>query len=348
MSTEKSTNRHFTQVAIETTYADQMTAIATADTQYAFPTFQPPEITPAHQFDGNLEGEGAPGGQTVGHIQPFGRHGTFSLQSRFRKPSATYSASVHPDVLRLARAHGLTATFSSSPTARWTLTPQADPTTSCALDVYQHGELEHLYGAYVTALEIAADGPVAPTWSYEGIGIRSVPTDAAVPSIGYTASSRLLERAILSGSTPVLTLATGGQTAPLKVRSWRFRSERPAEPRITGGSSEHAGFALGNPVVTLECTVEAVLRANTTTSPFMTSSFGGRFDPTRLYEAASVLAATLTVGTTGFIVSGANVSLTGEPTRGAQGAIATWDLALRFNATERHLSDAFSILFPYS
>lgn len=347
MSTEKNTNRHYCQVGIESTYGGTTVALPTSDTTYSFHTHEPPTFTNRWQFDGNLDGQAAPGGSPYPNIIPYGRARDFSLVSRFRKPSSTYSASVFPEVLTAARGHGYGATFSSSPTPRWTLAPQRSGFSSLAVDGYVHGELEHVYGAYLSSLTIEAEGAAPPVWTFEGSGIANATTDASVPSIGYPAVDRLLQRAVY-GSTPVLTLTKGGQTPPLRVRSFRFRSERPVEERMTGTTAEHPGFALGNDVVTLECVVEAMLVTGVTSTPWMATS-SGRFNPRALYEAGETFTATLTVGALGFtITSSTNACFTGEPERDAAAPIALWNLAMRFNATSEVNADSHTILFPYS
>lgn len=354
MSTQKNTNRHLTLAQIEASYGAQTAAIAATDTSYTIHTFERPTVTPAWQFDGATAGLASPGGSTYPNVAPFGRKATFALPMYFRKQTVPYSASVIPEVAKVARGHGYAATFNATGSAAlgplWMLAPQREGFSSLAVDFYQHGEFEHVWGAYLSSLTIEAEGVEVPRWTFEGQGMAAT-DDIAIPSVGFVATNRRLDRAVaVSSSVPVLSLtsSTGSQVVSLKTRSFRFRSERTLEERISGmDATYHAGFAMGNDEVTLECVVEAVDRTTTTSSPYMDGA-ADKLHPTKLYEAADTFAATLTVGSLGFSIAGATVNFTAEPQRDASGAIATWGLSMRFNPSAEHFADSHTIKFPYN
>lgn len=351
---DKLTTRHFTQLKVEASYAAETATLPTTDSSLAFHTHEEPQTSLAWQFDGNLEGEGAAGGSTRPHLAPSGRNGEVSLATRFRKTSATYTASVKPMVVDALRVAGYNAAFTAGPPATWTMTPLRAGYASGAVDVYKHGEVEHFFGVYFNRVEIAAEGPTVPVWTFAGRGIANRPADASVPSVGYPAYERSLAKAI-GASVATLQLTSGAQTVALKSRSFNFVAERPIEELVNQGvtagtGAQHPGFDIGNEVVTLETVVEARVRATASASPYAVGA-SGAFDPSAMLENAQPLSLALTIRTSGqphFTLSGATVSLAAEPERDGAGPTALWRLRFQCNASADHLADSHSIVMAYT
>lgn len=344
----KQRNRHFTQVGVETAYADHgSTAYATADTSFSFHTRAQPTVTPGYQFDGALEGEGSPGGNSRPNIATQGRWAAVELPFYFRSPTATYSSSVIPDALRACRGHGLSASFS---TGTWTLAPQRSAHTSVGVDVYADAEREILCGVFFQKLAIAYQAGRVPEWTLSGQGVRAIPTDTAVPTLGYQAFSRDYATYVNtgSGSTP-LSLTVGGNSCTMLIREGTFTSERPIEERMSGQESgesglAHPGFVLGNEVATFEGIVEAASRV--TTTPFAS---GANISPTHIYEAGNAFTVNIQSGRMtsqhGFRIASAASSacFEGDVERDGSGAAALWKIKIRFNASTDVANDAYSI-----
>jgi hypothetical protein len=346
-------NKHAVYLEVEASgYGVTSAPVSTTDGTRLLHTHEPPE-TPAEewQFDGALEGEGSPGGSRLPRITPVGRHGAFTLRTRHKPPTAGYGASTYSRLIHALRGHGYGLTYSATPSPNIVLAPARSSYASLAVNIYKHGERKQFIGAHLNRVAVSSQGPTVPVWELQGRGIAIRGETVACPTNGYGSETRSYAKSTPpAAGTPVLRLTAGGQTATLRVREWEFTSEREMTERMTGAETNenglrHAGFALGNDVVSLSCLVEA--RTRDTSSPYVDTTTG-QFDPALLFENASSVALALSVGTlsaNGFSLAAAQASLVSDAELEVEGVLPLWRLNFELCASDAHLADTHTWTF---
>ena len=226
-----------------------------------------PEPAFNYLYDG-ARGRSPLGGHLSG-VGPTGRGMTLALAAHMILPTAAYSASVQPSLLRLMRYCG----FDQDLTANvYTLTPESGAWSagdSGSFSIWTMGELWSMAGAYGT-FSVEADGPVIPTWNFDfqGIGNSLMSDVTPVPAITYLNAAKKPLKAL------GITLTIGGYAVGI-IRSFEFTLNRElavrANENLAGG---HQGFTPGNIAPRLSVTLERIALST--------------FDPYSLMEAGTV------------------------------------------------------------
>ena len=290
----------------------------------------------------NYAGDGN-AGLNPGNIGPrkrlpkSGRSLTMPIPHQFKGAGAAYSASVFPSFHRLLLASGFSATGSFvASSEKWTYTPELPSVYTGFLgEAYGRREKRPFVGG-LCDWSFSADGPVAPTHTFNLSAIASVlPTDATVPSITYPALT--VEPPIASGLTFVL-----GSFLTAEVLKFGFSLNRnlsTARVNLTA-SAAHQGFypAGYDPVFTVTLEQSAFVG-----SPYHTS---GGFDPYQLEANATSFASSIQVGSTQYNrwkLDFPQVQvLSAKPSN--NNGIATVDLELKPYATTPIANDFMTVL----
>jgi hypothetical protein len=145
---------------------------------------------------------------------------------------------------------------------------------SAAGELYSRGQKWPVTGVYAD-MGFEIDGPGLMIFEFPFMGLVSIPTDVAVPSITYNATQPPKAESV--------ALAIGAWATPV-VRKVGFKANRKASPRANINNPGHAGFSPGHRDPQLTITVEAAALAT--------------FDPYTLRDNATPQLVTFTVGAT--------------------------------------------------
>lgn len=217
-----------------------------------------------------------------------GRSLNMPIPHQFKGAGAAYSASVFPSFHTLLRASGFSAAVVTTASAeKWTYTPEVPGTFSGVSGTAYARRESWTFTGGLCNWNFSADGPVAPTHTFDLSGIGALPTDAALASITYPALS--VEPPIASAITFVFGSFL---TAEVLKFGWNLNRNLSTERVNLTASAAHQGFypAGYDPVFTV--TMEQSAFVNT---PFHTSA---GFDPYALEANATAFAASVQVGST--------------------------------------------------
>lgn len=219
----------------ESTYGTLPTSLGTEGVQL----LEPPFPEPAFLTDGARPGP--PGTLNQQRpARPTGRSVQRQLACEFKGTAATLAAGVTPEFHALLKACGLSATFSASPTPRWTYAPQNAYTglTSVSWRAWLDGERYDARGG-IGSFELVAENTGPARLNFDMQGILNDPVDEAVPVLAYPHVT------VVPPTCTGMTISLG-DFATAEVRSFRFAQGREIGPRANlAAASGHAGFAPG-------------------------------------------------------------------------------------------------------
>jgi hypothetical protein len=272
----------------ETTYGTAVSLSTTADglqLQYQDRNVGAP-LTLTYAFDGAMGPSVSALGQQV-RVSPSGFSVSGDLPMRSRPGGVAYTASVVPSLHRILKAAGFNATLTTAAgSEKWvyTPTPAGAAYTSLSTGLYTRGELWSATGV-IGNLRMEFANPAPPIYTFSMSGIASLPTDAAAPAITYPLQT------IAPPLASTLSLTLGSFTAAARVMSGSFDLQREISPRVrVSGGGAHLGFVPADRAPMLKVVLEATALAS---SPYTTST---GFDPYRLRDAGTVIAAGLQFG----------------------------------------------------
>lgn len=253
MSANKTLNQWGVVVKDEVAYGD---GTATALTDGVL-VVEMPETDLDYVHDGSRGRNPAGGGQLIS-VGQAGRGGTFQLQTQMMLPSA-FTGDPITSLDELIRWCGFEDTTVLDTSREYTPLPEG--LESGSVVVYKQGQEYDFAGVYGT-FGFAFDGPEVPLWTFDMVGIGSLPTDLAMPTVVYTTHLG----STVPGKALNLSLTLGAVTT-LKLRSAEFALNRETSPRADDNSAGgHAGYTLGNRDPRLTVVVEA--EALTTLDPY--------------------------------------------------------------------------------
>lgn len=216
-----------------------------------------------------------------------GRSLTMPIPHQFKGPGVAYSASVFPSFHTLLRGAGFSAAVTTtSGSEKWTYTPNVPGTFDGLSGIaYARRESWSFVGGLLN-WNFSADGPVAPTHTFDLQAIGALPTDASLPNITYPALT--VEPPIASA----ITFNLGAYVAAEVLRfSFNLGRNLTTERVNLTAAAAHQGFYPAGFEPVLSVTLEQSAFVG---SPFHTS---GGFNPYALEEAATAFASTLKIGT---------------------------------------------------
>ncbi len=259
---------------VESTYNTDVTP-ATTDAIRIIPPR--PQVKIAWGYDGARGPQNAGSGRWL-RAAPNGRTVSGSIKVEPKGLNSSYASSSNevPDVHRLLRAAGFTATLSAG--TSWTFTPDLFSVTPASLSTYFYdgGELWKTCGMY-TDLKIDIPNTGIPVFEFPfAATMVTDPADLTLPSMTYTAPTVVPPTA--NGVSFTLHNLTG---AVLRSASFSLnRSFNNARLNINAAAG-HAGFAPGfrDPVLDLVIEMTAL-----TTTPFTTATL---IDPYSLEKAGT-------------------------------------------------------------
>lgn len=275
-------------------------------------------------------------------VAPAGRGFSVPVQHEAKGPGAAYSASVLPSCHVAMRISGFDAAIDTTGGAEkvtYTPTPGAITFGSGLAEFYARQQKYAATGIYGVLDRVGADGPVVPLFEFTLRGLAGLVSDAVVPAITYPALTISPPRSV------GIAFALGNYSSNAVVRRWSLEMGGPtpgarANQNVSGG---HQGFARGGrrtPV--LNVTIEAPAL---TGSPFHAA---GGLDPYQLYDAATEVDASLTVGTVQynkFQVKPGKVQLMAPPEEDEDEGGALWNLKLQCNPTSINNNDDVSLIW---
>lgn len=281
-------------------------------------------------YDGNIGGAAgslAPQKRTT----PNGKFRAFQFKALPKGLGSAYSGSAYPplEVHRWLKGAGYTATYSATPTPQWSYTPTAVGTTPTHLTVsyYAQGS-QYDHTGVQCDFSYETQGLGVPIWTFDSRGVASAPSDAALPSITYTAPTVIppVASAVVTSFNAVTSLTVR------KVMFKRNRSNSTARiaQNLSGG---HAGFIYGRYSPEWEIEVERPARST--------------FDPEALMAAATSIDLSITFGSTQYnkwkhSTAQGQIIAVGP---GADGGLATVSFTVRGFASTPSANDAETILF---
>lgn len=281
--------------------------------------------------DGKRRGEGGPMSHGIKRVPKSGAFAQLAAICEAHGYGAAYSATNVPNIHDLAIAAGLAAEVDTTEDSE-TVTYTPGTAVSAVVEAYERAQKFILKGVYAD-LNISADAGAVPVWEFPLVGIPTLPTDLAVPTITYPT----VQPPIAEG----LTLSIG-DFASAVVRSFEFALNRENTPRLDANAAAgHGGYSIGGINPTLEVLCEA--------TALQTTPFHGAagLDPYQLAEAATAIAVSLTVGATQYnkwTLSGTAAQLV-DVADDEDGASAIWTLVFELNPTTSGGKDNLSILF---
>lgn len=326
---------------VESTYG---TKVATTTTDGIF-TIEPPEVEqPQYVNDG---GRGnAPSGAKRQNYSTSGRFGSMKIATEGIGGGAAYSASIKPYVDLLLRTSGMSSTGSfTGGSEKYTYKPFTGPSglESATYVAHLAGQNYTQYGCY-SSFEITADGPGAPRWDFDIMGVADLPIDEAIPA--YTTYP-----AVANGAAKAESIAfTLGLFTAAKVRSFHFTANRAhdAARLDINAATAHAGFTPGERDPILEVVIERC--AVTTTSPWSAAS---TLNPYGMMEDKNLVICSLAVGSVQYkrwkLFAGNPASAAQAQVMsvkdGFDGPTATWTIQIGFRPSTYALEDDYSIVF---
>jgi hypothetical protein len=323
----------------ESTYGTFVTMSTTADgiqLQYADRNVAAP-LSLEYAYDGDL----GPSVGNLGAIQrvsPSGFSVKGDLPTRARPGGAAYSATVTPSIHRILKACGFDATVTTTTSSeKWVYTPSApgNSYTSLSHALYSRGELWNVSGA-LGNIKMDFANPAPPIWTYSMMGIATLPSDAACPTITYPLAT------ILPPLASSITLTLGSLSTNAVVMSGSFDMQRQLTPRVAvSASGAHLGFVPGDRKPIIKVVLEATAL---TTTPYTSST---AFDPYNLRDKATSIAASLQFGSTQYNkykVAFAQAQVVNVVPQN-NGPIATVELTLQAYNSSATAADDMSITF---
>lgn len=273
-------------------------------------------------------------------VAPSGRGCSVPFQIEAKGAAAAYSASQKANIDRLLKMAGFDETLvttggSESSSYAPTAGGAGAAFKSGAFNCYARQQLFPITGAYAD-LEIVADGPVVPLWTFNTRGLVGAISDAAVPDITYPDLTTDPPKA-------VNIQFTLGNFTGAKVRRFSFRLGRQITPRANqNAASGHAGYTPSRRTPTLEVAIEATSLQAT---PFHAAA---AIDPYNLFDAASNLACSLQVGSTQYnrwkLTAGAAQLMAPPQEEDAEDG-ALWVCQFQLNPSSINLNDDVTFLF---
>lgn len=266
-----------------------------------------------------------------------GRGLTMPIPHQFKGAGAAYSATVKPSCHTLMLGAGFSAAVVTTASAeKWTYTPEV-PATYSGLSgtLYARRESWTFTGGLLD-WSFTADGPVAPTHTFNLSAIGAIPTDASLAAITYPALTT--EPPIASSITMVL-----GSYLTAEVLKFGFSLNRNLSTERVNltSSAAHQGFypAGYDPVFTVTIEQSAFVG-----SPYHTSS---GVDPYQLEANATAFAASVIVGATQYNKYKLDFPqvqvMSAKPSN--NNGIATVDLELKPYATTPVANDFMTVVF---
>lgn len=291
-----------------------------------------------YAFDGDM-GPAIRSGSPRKRVPPAGRAVGGTLPFRCKGYGAAYSASNTPNLHRILKACGYNAAvITTAGSENWAYTPTEEGLvfTSLTAEAYARGKKYPLTGM-IGSLAIEARNQAPPVWTmtYRAIS-TALPTDIAAPSISYPNES------LVEPLASAITLNLGSFLLPI-TNGFTFNQNRGIDfARVPlSGSSAHLGFVPQGRRATLSVTIE---ETNLVGTPFHTSA---GIDHHSLYEAATSIAVTLTVGSVQYnkyTIYG-TAQLEGPPKEGNNGPVATVELSWRFHSSADTANDDHQLVF---
>ena len=275
---------------VETTYGTSVAQSASTDGVLMHLTDRFALGAPAtlvYKGDGNA-------GLNPGNIGPrkrlakSGRALTMPIPHQFKGAGAAYSATVTPSCHTLMRIAGFSGAVTTTiGSEKWVYTPEVPATYSSASGTLYARRESWTFTGGLCNWSMTADGPVAPTHTFDLSAIGAIPTDASLASITYPALTT--EPPIASAITFVL-----GSFLTAEVLKFGFQLGRNLSTERVNltSSAAHQGFypAGYDPVFTVTLEQSAFVG-----SPYHTSS---GFDPYQLEANATAFASSIVVGST--------------------------------------------------
>lgn len=283
--------------------------------------------------------------QNLGYVPltraaPNGRNvtGTLRCEPKGRGAAYTSSSVKVPDIHDLLLAGGYAAAVTTTGgSEKWEFTlglPGTTP-TSVSIASYGEGELWPIAGVYTSPRLVIADTGI-PVLEFPFVGTMATDASDASPSPTYTVPTVMPPTAV--GVSFTLGNLTGGI-----VRSGTFDTGRTIEqPRLNiNGATGHAGFAPGRIQPTFEFLCEMTTLQG---SPYTATS---AMDPYNLWENATALAFSMTIGATQYNKVGlifGQIQVTNVQVE-RDGSIALWRITGIPSATTDNGTDAVTWRF---
>lgn len=294
----------------------------------------PPPEEIGEVFDGK-SGSGRGAGSLAPRLSmpPLGFFRQGNYRQRMRGSGTAYTASSFPpnELFRFFKACGLDATFSTTPSAQWLLTPTPPNTAGTVLsasDFRQQDryDLRNLVATFT--MESTPGGAVIVTFEYRAL-LDGVPVNAAMPAITITAPN------LIPPAAAGITASLGGVTT-VNVRSFKLTQNLTLDTSrpILNVSGLHNGWVRGGMAPELELVIERPLRT--------------LYNPEQLRRDATSHPVSLQVGATAFnrfTVSLPQAQIGAPVQPGNEGAISTASLRYLAHASSPMANDFFSLLF---
>jgi len=284
---------------------------------------EPPVMNIVYSYDGARPTPPGTAGQQA-FASPTGETCEGSIVTELRGLGSAYStSSLVPNVDTLLQAAGFTSSISAS---GWLFTP--DPVDACAksaaFKVFSRQESYQVSGSF-TNFEITTNAGAPATANFSFMGLPSIPTDEALPTITYNDT--------LPPKTSDINFVWDGIT-DLKVRSFSIALNREMTNRQDlNAVSGSAGFAVGRRAPTMTLTIE---------SP----DFNTQFNPHQQMKDKDIVDWSVQIGSVQYnrYKIGGKGQITGV-TRGEDGSVATLDLEIALVTTTGAGNDDIYIYF---
>lgn len=257
---------------------------------------------------------------------PSGRIATFPVRMEMRGLASAYSAPVTPPdgVHTMMLISGHQGIFT---TDHWDYTPISSAWNSAGGEGYSRGQKYVLAGLY-SDFNFLLENPGIMFLEFPTSALLTAdPTDVSLPAITY------LPSAVIPPKANNIVLNIHGVTTT-KVRRISGKKNQVIAPRLDINSGGHAGFAMGQRMMTVEIEIEATALAT--------------LNPYALWSAGTQLSAfTFTVGAAAnnkwkFLAPAAYIV---DVKEGTDGPSATWILTIVCPPTTATANDDYTITY---
>lgn len=238
-------------------------------------------------YDGNLGETDATFGPTKRAAQA-GLAVQGNIPGRARGAGAAYSASVVPNVHRLLKACGYTASVTTTGgSEKWdyALDAASATPTSLTMELYALGDKWPVTGAIMSP-SFTFDSKAPPVWTFATRGIYGTVVDSAVAAPTYPTDT------IVPPLANSVTFVMGSFTTNAIVYGGSWNMNRSIDNPRVPITSDHLGFLGRSYAPTATVVIEATARVN---SPYHTSA---GLDPELLVTSGQNFAFSLTFGST--------------------------------------------------
>lgn len=290
-----------------------------------------------YAFDGGLGPSVSNLGQ-VARVASSGFSVKGDLPTRARPGGTAYSASIFPSIHRLLKAAGFDAALTTSVgSEKWLYTPTAPGNgyTSLTMGLYTRGELWSAAGV-IGNLKFDATDPAPPIFTFNAMGIATLPSDASAPSITYPLQSVAPPLA----SAIVFSMGSLSTNAVVKSVAWDLQREMTPRVALTAAGG-HLGFVPGDRKPICKVVLEATALVGT---PYTSST---AFDPYQLKDKGTVIAVALQFGSTQYFKWTMNFPqcTVMDVKPGNDGALATVELTLAAHNSTASSADDVNFVF---